>query len=105
MFSERLMGHLHVHLGAVLLQAELGMLLEPPWGNLPLAYPAQNWNGRWMIARIGGTLLGKPSEVMGQNFCSHTKRFDKHLWEVDGHLADDRRSHHPHSLARLVHLP
>jgi hypothetical protein len=102
MFSEGLVGHLHLHLGAVFLQAELGMLLEPPRSYVSLAYPAKNRDWRWMIARIDGTLLSQPGKVVGEDFCSHTEGFNKHPWKVDRHFANDRWTHHPHSLLRLV---
>jgi hypothetical protein len=56
-FGKGLVGHLHFHLGAVFLQAELGMLLKPPRSDLSLAYSAKNWQWWWMVARVRGTLF------------------------------------------------
>jgi hypothetical protein len=52
MFDQIFLAHLNFHLGLVFLQAELGVLLEPPWRNLTLTNPAQNGQRRGMVLWI-----------------------------------------------------
>lgn len=101
-FSQCLLGHLHVHFSAMLLQTQLRVLLKPPGRDLPLADAAQDWQWWGVVCRVGCTVLGQASQVVGKHFCSHAQRLDEDLWKIDGDLTDDRGPHHPHGLRLLV---
>jgi hypothetical protein len=66
MLNQALLRHLHLHLGAMFLQAQIGVLFEPPVRDPPLAYPAQNLIGRRVVGQIICSQLCKPVEVVGE---------------------------------------
>lgn len=97
-FCKSLLGHLHVHFCAVLLETEFRVLLKPPRGNLPFADAAENRQWRSTVSRICSTLFGKTRQVVSEDFCSDAKGLDKDLGKINGDLPNDRGSHHPHGL-------
>jgi len=100
-FRKGLLGHLHIHLGTMLLQAELRVLFEPPGCDLSLADAAED-RQRWgMVAGVVGTLLREPGQIMSQHLCPDAQRLYQELWQVNGHLAENRGAHHPHGLQRV----
>jgi len=64
-FGEGFLGHLHVHLGAVLLETQLGVLFKPPGRYLPLADSTQDWEWGCMVAGVSSTLLCETGQVVG----------------------------------------
>lgn len=88
-FRQRLLRHLHVHLGAMFLQTQLGVLLEPPGRDLTLAYSTQYRQRRRVVARVTGTLLSEACQVVGKHFRANAQRLDDHLRQIDGHFAQD----------------
>jgi hypothetical protein len=96
--GEALLGHLDVHLCAVLLQTQLGVLFKPPRGDLAFADPTQYRKRRGMVARVVCTLFGQAGEVVCQHLCAHAERFDEDFGEVNGDLSNHRGPDHPHGL-------
>jgi len=72
----------------MLLQAQLGVLLEPPWCDLALAYSTEDRQWRRVVSWVVGPLLGQASKVVGKDLCADAQRLDELLGQVNGDLAE-----------------
>ena len=91
---------LNIHLGLVLLHAQLSMLLKPPGGDLTFANTAQYWGRGRMISWVVTADLGQMGQVLRQNMGPNSKGLCEDVGKVDGYLTVDCRLDHPHGLQR-----
>jgi hypothetical protein len=72
MLREALLRHLNIHFSAMLLQTEIGVLLEPPGQDLTFADAAEQWRWWRMLPRIIQAHLSQAREIASKHLGSGT---------------------------------
>jgi hypothetical protein len=84
----------------VFLETQVGVLLEPPRGDLSFTNPAEHGQ-RWRV--VLGILdpgLGELGQITGKDLCSRAQRVDDDVGKVNLDFSwCNPRSDHPHGLS------
>jgi len=97
---QTLLGHLHVHLGPMLLQAQVRVLFEPPRRDLTLADTAKDGRRRRVLRRVVKARLGEHVEVACEDLGTGSQGVDDYWRQVNLDLAwRNPLPNHPHGVA------